>query len=82
MKETFDTVNCTDSLISSDNPQYPEGWVVDVVTHGTRHVYTDDGNYNSASVALAFDATGDSIVTPLEDDPKDSFSFWGNTIWK
>lgn len=24
VKETFDTVNCTDSLISSDNPQYPE----------------------------------------------------------
>ena len=80
VKETFDTVNCTDSLISSDNPQYPEGWVVDVVTHGTRHVYTDEGNYNSASVALAFDATGDSIVTPLEDDPMDSFSFWGKTM--
>lgn len=79
-EETFDTVNCTDSLISSDNPQYPEGWVVDVVTHGTRHVYTDEGNYNSASVALAFDATGDSIVTPLEDDPMDSFSFWGKTM--
>ena len=43
-------------------------------------MYTDEGNYNSASVALAFDATGDSIVTPLEDDPMDSFSFWGKTM--
>ncbi|MFV0467463.1 MAG: hypothetical protein ACK5MK_00905, partial [Dysgonomonas sp.] len=79
--EGFDGINIaansSNKKIDLNNPNYPQGWTIDVSTNGTsRHIYTSTGNYQSAPLSLAFDYTGDYIITPLTPAPISSLSMW------
>lgn len=76
--EGFDQLVVKDKkFIDTDKTTWPEGWTIDVMKNGTsRHIYNTSGNYQSAPLSLAFDATGDVIVTPKTTAPITSFSFW------
>lgn len=62
--------------IDTANPGYPEGWTIDVSTHGDVDVRTDEGYYNSGKQAIFFDAPGDIIRTPVTPAPISCISFW------
>lgn len=78
--EGFDGIVASDSkgkFIDTEKSTFPEGWTLSLSENGTsRQIYTSNGNYNSAGVALAFDATGDYIETPTAPAPISEFSFW------
>lgn len=79
--EGFDqiTVDATSKGKNIDltNPNYPANWTIDVATNGTsRHIYTSKGNFSSEGISLAFDATGDNLITPVMTAPASAFSFW------
>ncbi len=78
--EGFDGLVGTGSknkFIDTENSQMPKDWVINLSENGTsREIYTTEGNYNSPSVSLCFDATGDYIETPTTDEPIESFSMW------
>lgn len=78
--EGFDGIVASDSkgkFIDTEKSTFPEGWTLSLSENGTsRQIYTSNGNYNSAGVALAFDATGDYIETPTAPAPITEFSFW------
>ena len=60
--ENFGGVNSTDGYIDSSNPNYPEGWSIDVSTFGDKDVVFDGKNDK-----LSMDAAGDFIKTPVVD---------------
>lgn len=67
--------------IDSNLSVFPENWKIDVNTGSIRQLYTtnvagDTTSVYSGKIALAFDATGDSIVTPVLPAPASKFSFW------
>ncbi len=74
----FESINLKDDgqTIDTENPGYPEGWTIDVNTFGTKDMCTENGNYNSGSKAINFDAVGDSILTPEAPAPINRLSFW------
>lgn len=78
--EGFDGIVASDSkgkFINQEESTFPEGWTISLSENGTsREIYTSNNNYNSAGVALAFDATGDYIETPTAPAPITEFSFW------
>ena len=67
--------------IDSNLSVFPENWKIDVNTGSIRQLYTtnvagDTTSVYSGKIALAFDTTGDSIVTPVLPAPASKFSFW------
>ena len=63
--------------IDEDDSVFPEGWTISLSENGSnREVYTTAGNYNSPSIALCFDATGDYIETPVVPEAITDFTFW------
>ena len=68
-------------FIDSNLSVFPENWKIDVNAGSIRQLYTtnvagDTTSVYSGKIALAFDATGDSIVTPVLPAPASKFSFW------
>ena len=60
-----------------EQSKFADGWTVDVTTNGTsRHLYNTEGNFSSAPLSLAFDATGDFIETAQTEAPIHKVSFW------
>lgn len=74
----FESVNVQEGsdVIDSTDPGYPEGWDIDVTSNGEKDVCTEEGNFNSGSKALLFDAAGDYIMTPISPAPINALSFW------
>ncbi len=74
----FESINLNNDnvKINTSNPGYPEGWTIDVSSHGTQDVYTSEGNYNSGTKSIKFDAEGDYILTPETPAPINKLSFW------
>ena len=67
--------------IDFENSVLPEGWTITVNSGSVRQLYTanvtsDLTSIHSGEIALAFDASGDSIVTPQLPAPASSLSFW------
>ena len=67
--------------IDSNLSVFPKNWKIDVNTGSIRQLYTtnvagDTTSVYSGKIALAFAATGDSIVTPVLPAPASKFSFW------
>ena len=67
--------------IDFENSELPEGWTLAVTSGSVRQLYTasvanDLTSIHSGEIALAFDAEGDSIVTPLLSAPASKLSFW------
>ncbi|MBD5358830.1 MAG: hypothetical protein HDR88_17885 [Bacteroides sp.] len=78
LAETFDgiSVNADNSTINLSNPNYPEGWEINLSPNGTKDVSLDVGNYHSAPLSLVFDAEGDAITTAETPYPIDGLKFW------
>lgn len=74
----FETINVLSDgkSIDTTNPGYPEGWDIDVSTNGSKDVCTNNGDFNSGSKAINFDAAGDYITSPITPAPINKISFW------
>ncbi len=62
--EGFDEINNDGTFIDEENPNYPEGWHINLDAGNIRQVITGDGNYISAPQALCMDSIGDTIILP------------------
>lgn len=63
--------------IDYDKSVFPDGWTISVDKEGTsRELYGTAGNYQSPSIALAFDATGDYVESPESPSDIKNVSFW------
>lgn len=80
--ESFEGINLSSDgkNINLADPSYPEGWTIDVSTHGTQDATTDPAEISSGSQALMFDAVGDFIESPDMPLPLDGVSFWAKPI--
>ncbi len=78
--EGFDGINATDGIIDAANPNYPEGWIIDVssqkATTGNRDVMTEDGYYFSGKQSIVMSEVDDSIVSPVFPAPLKKIAFW------
>ena len=66
LRETFDGINtlADGTTIDTSNPNYPEGWSIDVSSNGTQDMNNADGFYSSAPRSIMLDEVGDVITTP------------------
>lgn len=62
--------------IDTVNPNYPDGWYINVSEHGEKDMCTDSGNFNSGKQGINFDAAGDTIISPVTPAPINKISFW------
>jgi hypothetical protein len=62
--EGFDAINNDGTFIDVQNPNYPEGWNINLDAGDTRQVITGEGNYVSYPQAICMDAIGDTIILP------------------
>lgn len=78
IEENFDgiNINADGMKINTDNPNYPEGWIIDLSKYGSQDVSTDEGWHNSGKTGLCFDAEGDYIISPETPAPFNYVSFW------
>lgn len=78
LKETFDGINATSDgkKINLSNPGYPEGWTIDVSSHGSRDLIREAGCFLSAPQAIVLDAEGDKIVSAETPLPVKRMRFW------
>ncbi|MDD7257370.1 MAG: DUF6383 domain-containing protein [Prevotellaceae bacterium] len=75
--EGFDGINLKeDGNINTEDPNYPEGWTIDVSSNGKKDVLTNEGDKNSGKLAINMDAVGDVIVSAPTPAPIKRFSFW------
>ncbi len=75
--EGFDGIKTDgNGKIDTTQPNYPEGWTIDLSTHGSQDVVQTQGNFHSSPLALIFDAVDDSIVSPKTNAPITELSFW------
>lgn len=75
--ENFDGIKSdAQGRINTADANYPEGWTIDLSSHGTQDVIKSSGDYHSAPQALVFDAVNDSIVSPKTKAPITELSFW------
>lgn len=73
----FESINVdSEGNIDATNPGYPEGWEISVSENGSKDMCTEEGNYNSGSKAINFDAAGDYITSPVAPAPIHKISFW------
>ena len=78
IEENFDGISLLPDggRIDTANPNYPEGWMIDVSSNGSQDVASDADWIASAPVTLMFDAVGDVIESPATPEPLEKFSFW------
>lgn len=75
--EGFDRIKTDDNgKIDTTQPNYPDGWTIDLSSHGSQDVIQTQGNFRSSPLALVFDAVDDSIVSPKTIAPITELSFW------
>ena len=75
--EGFDGIKTDgNGKIDTAQPNYPEGWTIDLSSHGSQDVIQTEGNFHSSPLALVFDAVDDSIVSPKTIAPITELSFW------
>jgi hypothetical protein len=68
----FNSVNCSGNKINTSNPNFPEGWSIDVSSNGSTDVKTE----SDGTKYICFDAAGDYIETPEMPAPISKFSFF------
>lgn len=75
--ENFDGIklNAEGTAIDETNPNYPEGWTIDIKKEGPQ-VATKEGDYHSAPLALVLGAEGDLIMSPEMPAEINGISFW------
>lgn len=78
LSENFDgiKVSADGTTIDKANPNYPEGWEIDLSSHGESDVCTTKGDYKSAPLSLHFEAEGDVITSPATPEPICGLKFW------
>lgn len=77
VEEHFDGINATaDGHIDTANPNYPEGWTIDLSSAGSQDLATAAGTHLSGKQGLCFDAVGDVVTTPTAPAPLSFASFW------
>lgn len=59
--ESFEGINNNGQWIDYNNPNFPEGWTIDLQAGNTCHVTNDA---HTGNVALCLDAVGDTIILP------------------
>ena len=76
----FETISSKDGkMIDETNPGYPEGWDISVTENGEeRHIFTEEGMYNSGKQSVCLDANGDYIQGRAADYPIKAAHFWIN----
>ena len=78
LTENFDQINVNaDGLkINTANPNYPEGWTINVSAAGNQDVNKAAGFYMSAPQSIVLDAVGDEVVTPVTPAFINDIKFW------
>ena len=78
LSESFDGINVNDdnTTINPVTPGYPEGWEIDLSTHGSKDVSKEAGTFHSAPLSLIFDETEDFVASPETPYPMDEVRFW------
>lgn len=76
--ESFDGININSdgATINLSDPNYPEGWEIDLSSNGSQDISTEPGTFHSAPMALLFDAPGDVITSPSTPLPVNGLKFW------
>ena len=76
LKENFDNINVKEDGVSidTDNPNYPEGWTIDVSSNGTKDM--DNIHYSSAPRSILLEEVGDMFETPTLPAPIKEIRFW------
>lgn len=74
--ENFDGIKTNGTSINVADPGYPEGWTIDLSSHGSQDLASAADGIASAPVTLFFDAVGDMIQSPVTPYPIDGLSFW------
>ncbi len=69
-------LNADGKTIDQSNPNYPDGWTIDVSSHGSQDASRVEGTFSSGRQSLVFDEVDDYIMTPVTDQPINEFSFW------
>ncbi len=69
-------LNADETTIDRSNPGYPDGWTIDVSSHGSQDASRVEGTFSSGRQSLVFDEVDDYIMTPVTDLPINEFSFW------
>ena len=62
--EGFDNINSDGTFINDDNPNYPDGWHINLSAGTKREIIKGDDNYISSPQALCLDTIGDTIILP------------------
>ena len=77
ISQNFDgiNVNSNGTTINLLNPNYPEGWTINVSARGKQDVATGS-NCSSAPIAIMLDAEGDEIISPETPAEINHISFW------
>lgn len=78
MYQSFDEINVLEDgcTIDASNPNYPQGWIINLSEGGSRDVIRTPGDYCSAPQALVMDDLTDVIETETFPMPIDGFVFW------
>ncbi len=76
--EDFEGINVMEdgTTINKTNPNYPNGWKINVSSNGKKDMANEPGHFNSGKQAIYMDEVGDYIYTPVTPAPISSFSFW------
>lgn len=74
----FESINLVEggNNIDTANPNYPDGWTIDVSSNGSQDMCTTAGDFNSGKQGINFDAEGDYILSPVTPAPINKISFW------
>ena len=66
LKESFDGINVKEDGITIDtaNPNYPEGWSIDVSANGKQDMNNTEGFFNTAPRSIMLDEVGDEFTSP------------------
>ena len=78
LKEGFDNIKVKEDGVSIDtaNPNYPEGWTVNVSKAGKQDMNNAEGFYGSAPQSIILDEVGDTVITPETPAFINEIRFW------
>ena len=78
LAENFDNIKVKSNGVSIDtqNPNYPEGWNINVSAQGSKDMTNKEGTFHSAPRAIVLDEVGDVVETPELPAPVEEIRFW------
>ena len=78
LKEGFDNINVKADGVTIDeaDPNYPEGWKINVSEYGSQDMNNAEGCYYTAPRSIILDEEGDVIETPETPAFINSIRFW------